>query len=153
MLWSPAEATYAAKHGAVAVQYEHAILRSWRKRTTADTSAYGTDAPNYRRLHPVPASAATATLAPAVLPADLRERWQRVLGQMQQQLPARAFDTWLRDSVLLHLGGATAVVGVSNVFTKEQVERDYVRGLAAALTTQLRRPIVVAVVIDGSSTA
>lgn len=51
--------------------------------------------------------------------------WQAVLGEIELSLSRGNFVTWFKNTCLLKQSGGTAVVGVPNIFIKQQLERKY----------------------------
>jgi len=51
--------------------------------------------------------------------------WQAVLGEIELSLSRGNFVTWFKNTQLLHHNEDTAVIGVSNIFVKQQLERKY----------------------------
>jgi chromosomal replication initiator protein len=51
--------------------------------------------------------------------------WQAVLGEIEVSVSRGNFVTWFKNTALLRLDDESAVVGVPNVFIKQQLERKY----------------------------
>jgi chromosomal replication initiator protein len=51
--------------------------------------------------------------------------WQAVLGEIELSLSRGNFVTWFKNTVLIKHEGAKIVIGVPNVFIKQQLERKY----------------------------
>lgn len=51
--------------------------------------------------------------------------WQAVLGEVELSVSRGNFVTWFKNTCLLKQSGDTAVVGVPNIFIKQQLERKY----------------------------
>jgi len=51
--------------------------------------------------------------------------WQAVLGEIELSVSRGNFITWFKNTALLRLDDETAVIGVPNVFIKQQLERKY----------------------------
>jgi chromosomal replication initiator protein len=51
--------------------------------------------------------------------------WQAVLGEIELSVSRGNFVTWFKNTCLLKQSGDTAVIGVSNIFIKQQLERKY----------------------------
>jgi len=51
--------------------------------------------------------------------------WQAVLGEIELSVSRGNFVTWFKNTCLLKQDGATVVVGVPNIFIKQQLERKY----------------------------
>ncbi|HVV25568.1 MAG TPA: chromosomal replication initiator protein DnaA [Candidatus Saccharimonadales bacterium] len=51
--------------------------------------------------------------------------WQAVLGEIELSVSHASFMTWFKSTCLLKQSGDTAVVGVSNIFIKNQLESKY----------------------------
>lgn len=51
--------------------------------------------------------------------------WQAVLGEIEVTIPRASFATWFKNTTLLKNTGDEVVIGVPNVFTKQQLEEKY----------------------------
>lgn len=51
--------------------------------------------------------------------------WQAVLGEIELSVSRGNFITWFKNTALLRLDDETVVIGVPNVFIKQQLERKY----------------------------
>lgn len=51
--------------------------------------------------------------------------WQAVLGEIEVSISRGNFITWFKNTALLRLDDESAVIGVPNVFIKQQLERKY----------------------------
>jgi chromosomal replication initiator protein len=51
--------------------------------------------------------------------------WQAVLGEVELSISRGNFVTWFKNTCLLKQSGDTAVIGVPNIFIKQQLERKY----------------------------
>lgn len=51
--------------------------------------------------------------------------WQAVLGEIEVSVSRGNFVTWFKNTALLRLDDESAVIGVPNVFIKQQLERKY----------------------------
>lgn len=51
--------------------------------------------------------------------------WQTVLGEIELSVSRGNFITWFKNTALLKLDDTTAIIGVPNVFVKQQLERKY----------------------------
>lgn len=51
--------------------------------------------------------------------------WQTVLGEVELSVSHGNFVTWFKNTTLLHHDAETVIVGVPNVFIKQQLERKY----------------------------
>ncbi len=51
--------------------------------------------------------------------------WQAVLGEIELSVSRGNFVTWFKNTVLLKHAGGNVVVGVPNIFIKQQLERKY----------------------------
>ena len=86
-------------------------------------------------------------MAPA---ADLDQVWQQVLAQLAAQVEPPAYDTWLAPSRLLLLDDGEAVVGVPNVFVRDEFVRTYAAQVEAGLHQHCGQPIALHVIIGSS---
>ncbi|HEX6292993.1 MAG TPA: DnaA N-terminal domain-containing protein [Herpetosiphonaceae bacterium] len=80
---------------------------------------------------------------------DVQHTWRQVLGRLRQDLPASEIATWFTDATLLALDGAQAIVGVPNIFAREQLTRCYQEPIAQALATVRGYPVQVQIEIGG----
>ncbi len=67
----------------------------------------------------------------ATVQAD--QLWQTVLGDIEIGLSRANFLTWFKNTHLVELSGDNVVVGVPNVFIKQQLERKYSELIASTL--------------------
>lgn len=51
--------------------------------------------------------------------------WQAVLGEIEVTIPRASFATWFKNTTLLKSDSEEVVIGVPNVFTKQQLEEKY----------------------------
>ncbi len=51
--------------------------------------------------------------------------WQAVLGEIELTISRGSFVTWFKNTRLLRHKDNVLVIGVSNVFVKQQLERKY----------------------------
>lgn len=51
--------------------------------------------------------------------------WQSILGEIELTVSRASFATWFKNTELLELNGSKAVVGVVNVFTKQQLQSKF----------------------------
>lgn len=51
--------------------------------------------------------------------------WQAVLGEIEVSISHGNFITWFKNTCLLKHAGNTAVIGVTNIFIKQQLEKKY----------------------------
>lgn len=51
--------------------------------------------------------------------------WQAVLGEIEVSISRGNFITWFKNTALLRLDDESAIIGVPNVFIKQQLERKY----------------------------
>src|ERR1700722_1136806 len=51
--------------------------------------------------------------------------WQAVLGEVELSVSRGNFVTWFKNTTLLRHDGNTVIIGVPNVFIKQQLERKY----------------------------
>lgn len=84
---------------------------------------------------------------PSVVHSDRAQTWQAVLKELAAQVPQSELDTWLSESVLLDLAADQAVVGVPNIFVREQVEGQYMPLIRDALEALIGWPVALRIVI------
>jgi hypothetical protein len=53
---------------------------------------------------------------------DIQKAWQRVLGQLQMEMPRASFDTWLRDTKALDFSDGALTIGVRNAYARDWLE-------------------------------
>jgi hypothetical protein len=82
--------------------------------------------------------------------AELDHIWQQVLTQLDALVEGPAYDTWLAPSRLLLLDDGEAVVGVPNVFARDELVRTYAAQVEAVLHQLRGRPIALQVIIGSS---
>lgn len=66
--------------------------------------------------------------------------WQAVLGEIELSLSRGNFVTWFKNTQLLQHSDESAVIGVPNIFIKQQLERKYTDLILATLTNNGLRP-------------
>ncbi|MDA0699288.1 MAG: chromosomal replication initiator protein DnaA, partial [Chloroflexi bacterium] len=69
--------------------------------------------------------------------------WQAALGELQLQLPAATFDTWLRGSRVLAHEEGLFVVGVASGYAKDWLERRLHATIARTLSGIVGRTVEV----------
>lgn len=72
----------------------------------------------------------------------MRERslWQAVLGEIELSISRGNFITWFKNTVLLKHDDDTIIIGVPNVFIKQQLERKYNQLISDTLEKNGARP-------------
>jgi len=63
---------------------------------------------------------------------NAEQAWQSVLGQLQMEMPRASFDTWVRDTQLIHYDKGLMTIGVRNAYA-----RDWLESRMAGAITQL----------------
>jgi hypothetical protein len=53
---------------------------------------------------------------------DIQKAWQRVLGQLQMEMPRASFDTWVRDTKALEFSDGSLTIGVRNAYARDWLE-------------------------------
>ncbi len=66
--------------------------------------------------------------------------WQAVLGEIELSISRGNFMTWFKNTTLLEIDKDRAVIGVANVFVKQQLERKYHELVVATLEKNGLRP-------------
>ena len=74
-----------------------------------------------------------------------RDIWETALGSLQVQVSPAAYETWLRDTVGLSFEGSDFVIGVSNAFIGEWLERRMRSLLERTLADLLKQPAKITV--------
>jgi chromosomal replication initiator protein len=69
--------------------------------------------------------------------------WQAVLGEIELSISRGNFVTWFKNTVLLSEGADRIVIGVPNVFIKQQLERKYNELIVETLHKNGAKPVVV----------
>lgn len=57
---------------------------------------------------------------------DLNRLWKAILGELELSLSQGNFSTWFKNSYLLEASNSGTVIGVPNVFIKNQIEKKYI---------------------------
>ena len=81
---------------------------------------------------------------------ELDQVWHQVLAQLATRVEAPAYDTWLAPSRLLLLDEGEAVVGVPNVFARDELVQTYATQVEGVLHQLRGRPIALQVIIGSS---
>ncbi len=68
--------------------------------------------------------------------ADEAKLWQRVLDQLQMEMPRASFETWVRDTYLLREEDNRVVVGVKNAYARDWLD-DRLSGTVRRILTGL----------------
>lgn len=76
-----------------------------------------------------------------------QEVWNRVLESLLPQIPRNEFETWIKPSRLFDVQDGSAIVGVPNIFVRQEIERRFLGSLQAALDEILGYRIELHVVI------
>ncbi|MQC24936.1 MAG: hypothetical protein DWG81_03210, partial [Chloroflexi bacterium] len=76
--------------------------------------------------------------------------WQAALGELQLQLPAATFDTWLRGSRVLAHEEGLFVVGVASGYAKDWLERRLHATIARTLSGIVGRTVEVRFSVSGN---
>jgi hypothetical protein len=61
------------------------------------------------------------------------EVWNRVLEDLLAQIPRSDFETWIKSSILIDVRDQLAVVGVPNIFVRQEIESRFLGILQATL--------------------
>lgn len=65
---------------------------------------------------------------------DSQAIWQRVLGEIEVQIPSSSFSSWFRQTELEIVSSSKVVVLVPNIFVKAQLEKRYNQDIITALS-------------------
>lgn len=76
-----------------------------------------------------------------------QEVWNRVLEDLLAQIPRNDFETWIKTSALLDVRDGLAVVGVPNIFVRQEIEGRFLGMLQAALEKFLGYHVDLQIVI------
>ncbi len=79
--------------------------------------------------------------------------WQRILSQVEPEIPRQAFSTWLRPTALLRDDGRVVYVSVPNRLFSDWIRRNYAERISAAALASDRPELDVRFVCDGENTA
>ncbi len=79
--------------------------------------------------------------------------WQAVLGEIELSISRGNFMTWFKNTTLLELTPERAVIGVANVFVKQQLERKYNELIATTLDKHGLSPATIIYKIHTQQTA
>jgi chromosomal replication initiator protein len=76
--------------------------------------------------------------------------WQAVLGEIELSISRGNFMTWFKNTTLLQIDNEQAVIGVANVFVKQQLERKYHDLIVATLEKNGLKPASIIYKIHSS---
>lgn len=76
-----------------------------------------------------------------------QEVWNRVLEDLLAQIARGEFETWIKPSVLLDVQDGSAIVGVPNIFVRQEIEGRFLSILGTALEKILGYRVDLLVVI------
>jgi chromosomal replication initiator protein len=76
--------------------------------------------------------------------------WQAVLGEIELSISRGNFMTWFKNTTLLQIDDEQAVIGVANVFVKQQLERKYHDLIVATLEKNGLKPASIIYKIHSS---
>ena len=76
--------------------------------------------------------------------------WQAVLGEIELSISRGNFMTWFKNTTLLQIDDEQAIIGVANVFVKQQLERKYHELIVATLEKNDLKPASVIYKIHNS---
>jgi chromosomal replication initiator protein len=79
--------------------------------------------------------------------------WQAVLGEIELSISRGNFMTWFKNTTLLQIDDEQAVIGVANVFVKQQLERKYHDLVVATLEKNGLKPTSIVYKIHTSKTS
>jgi chromosomal replication initiator protein len=79
--------------------------------------------------------------------------WQAVLGEIELSVSHGNFVTWFKNTQLIRHDNETVVIGVQNVFIKQQLERKYADLVAGMLKKNGANPKVIEYKISAQSAA
>jgi chromosomal replication initiator protein len=69
--------------------------------------------------------------------------WQAVLGEIELSISRGNFMTWFKNTTLLEIDDEQAIIGVANVFVKQQLERKYNDLISATLQKNGLQPTTI----------
>lgn len=82
---------------------------------------------------------------------DKQRLWQNVLGEAEVSLSKANFNTWLKNTEMIELTDAEAVIRVPNVFTLEWLQKKYEKEIRRCLTKSLPQLQSIRYIVGGSS--
>ncbi len=82
--------------------------------------------------------------------AEEQKLWQRVLDQLQMEMPRASFETWVRDTRLLQADGQRMVVGVKNAYARDWLDDRLTKTVNRILTGLSGVPMEVEFVISSN---
>ncbi len=85
-------------------------------------------------------------------PGQSGSLWQAVLGEVELSLSRGNFVTWFKNTQLLHHNDEVAVIGVANIFVKQQLERKYTALILETLQKNGLQPAKIEYKISAAST-
>ncbi len=77
-----------------------------------------------------------------------QQAWHSVLGQLQMEMPRAAFDTWVRDTLLIRCEEGVAVVGVRNAYARDWLENRLASTVSRLLAGLMNQPIETRFVVS-----
>ncbi len=75
------------------------------------------------------------------------QAWQRVLGQLQREMPKAAFDTWVRDTQVVAFDDGVFTLGVRNAYARDWLEDRLTKTVEHKLAGVLGQPVQVRFVV------
>lgn len=77
--------------------------------------------------------------------------WEAAQAQLQMQMTAATFDTWIKDTTLISVEGDTYVLGVQSAFAKDWLENRLYMTLQRTLSSIIGKPgLELSIVINGN---
>jgi len=70
-----------------------------------------------------------------------KQAWQAALGQLQLEMPKAAYDTWVRDAVLISTTDDIFHIGVKNAYARDWLESRLQSTITKLLNGSLNRPV------------
>jgi chromosomal replication initiator protein len=80
-----------------------------------------------------------------------KQAWQAALGQLQLEMPKAAFDTWVRDAVLISVSDDNFQIGVQNAYARDWLDSRLKSTIAKLLAGTLNRRVEINFVVDSKS--
>jgi chromosomal replication initiator protein len=78
---------------------------------------------------------------------NAEQAWQAALGQLQLEMPKAAYDTWIRDAVLVSYEDGTFIIGVQNAYARDWLESRLMSTIGRALTGIMNRTVEVRFIV------
>ena len=72
-----------------------------------------------------------------------KQAWQAALGQLQLEMPKAAYDTWVKDAILISAADDIFQIGVRNAYARDWLDSRLKSTISKLLIGSLNRPIEI----------